>query len=816
MRKIIPLLILISTLGSAFGQNSAEIYRKIQRLNFLGSVLYVGAHPDDENTRMISYFSNHLHARTAYLSMTRGDGGQNLIGTELREGLGLIRTQELLEARKIDGGTQFFTSANDFGYSKHPDETLTIWDQKTVQEQVVDRIRAFKPDLIINRFNHRTPGTTHGHHTSSAMLSVNAFDLAADPSYKSTNEKPWQPKRLFFNTSWWFYGSQEKFEAANKQNLTSIDVGKFDPILGISNATIAAKSRSQHKSQGFGSTPTLGKELEYLELIKGASIQNNDPFEGIDTSWNRIKGGTKIGEKITQVFHDFDFSNPSKSLPQLVEIYQAIQNLEDDHWKTIKTQEIQELIVACGGWDVAFYTSEEYGTPNQNLNTQIRVVNPTAIDLFVDRFSVEKQSFEFGTRASKNEPVTQSITFRSPNQITVPYWLTNKGSLGMYHVENTNWIGLPETPTIHGTLTVKLFEVPIQLEIPLTYRTTDPIAGEVIQPYQILPELAVTLDEEVYLISEGSELKVTATVKNYAKTSVNGQLEIDIPKNWHIAPQSIPIKMETKGEEQRYEFLITIAENDTKKSIFPIVKTKQSTYDKKLTPIAYPHITKQYMLQAAEATVAKLDIRSSEKRVGYIEGAGDKIPEALRNIGIEVDEIAVAELTSEWLKNFNTVILGIRSFNVGDAWNFKDQMLWDFVASGGTVVVQYNTSRGIKTKNIGPYPIQLSRDRVTDEFAAVTLLDSKHPIFNTPNALTEKDFEGWVQERGLYFAGQWDANYTPLISLNDAGESPKKGALLVANYGEGKFIFTGLSLFRQLPAGVPGAYRLLANLISYH
>ena len=817
MKKLVAFWGILFILHPLVAQDSATIYKKLQQLNFLGSVLYVGAHPDDENTRMISYFANHLHARTAYLSLTRGDGGQNLIGTELREGLGLIRTQELLEARKIDGGQQFFTTANDFGYSKHPDETLRIWDKAALQAQVVDRIRAFKPDVIINRFNHRTPGSTHGHHTTSALLSVEAFDLAADTNFKTKQPyTPWQVKKLFFNTSWWFYGSREKFEEANKQNLVQVDVGRFDNILGVSNASIAAQSRSQHKSQGFGSTAELGSSIEYLELLQGTPATQNDPFEGIDTTWNRLEGGATIGEKVNRAIAEFDFTQPERSLPLLVDIYTAIQQLKDAHWKTIKSQEVKALIIACGGWDFAFYTTEEYGTPHQSLSTKVRVVNPGKTPLQLEDFTVENQSFTIAKNAAENQPVEVGIKFTTPSRLTVPYWLTQKGSLGMYRVDEPQWIGRPETPALEGTLTATLLGTSLDFTLPLTYRTTDPVAGEVIQPYHNLPEITVALDKSVYLLTNQNEVKISATLSLRQNTPLSGSLSLALPENWTVSPRSIPFSIAKKGAEQRVEFTVSVPENNTKQFIAPLVKTPTGTYNHTLTLIDYPHITKQFLLQPAEAAVVKLALNTPIKRIGYIQGAGDKIPEALRNVGIAVDEISVDALTPEWMQNYPTVVLGIRSFNVGEAWSFKHQYLWDYVAQGGTVVVQYNTSRGLKSEAIGPYPLQLSRDRVTDEQAPIELLDANHPLFNYPNKLTQKDFEGWVQERGLYFAGQWDAQYTPLLSLNDPGESPKKGALLVADHGKGKFIFTGLSLFRQLPEGVPGAYRLLVNLISYH
>ena len=423
--------------------NSSEIYESIKKLNFLGSVLYVAAHPDDENTRLISYMSNHQKARTAYLSITRGDGGQNLIGPEIRELLGVIRTQELLTARQIDGGEQLFTRANDFGYSKHPDETLKIWDKDKVLSDVVLAIRKFKPDIIINRFDHRTPGRTHGHHTSSAMLSLEAFDLSNNEnSYSNHLEITtlWQPKRLFFNSGWWFYGSRENFEKADKSNLLSIDIGTYYPSLGLSNTEIAALSRSQHKSQGFGNTGTRGQQLEYIELIKGEIPEDKtNLFEGIDTSWNRVKGGNEIGSILSKVESEFDFTNPSASVPALVEAYKLIQNLEDEHWKSVKTREIKEIIGACSGLYLEAVAETNHATKKDTINLKLEVINRSnQIIVLESIINANKVYINKNIKLSENIKYVfdEDLDFDSDQQTTSAYWLTKKGTLGMYEVEN--------------------------------------------------------------------------------------------------------------------------------------------------------------------------------------------------------------------------------------------------------------------------------------------------------------------------------------------------------------------------------------------
>ena len=333
--------------------NASEIYESVQKLNFLGSVLYVAAHPDDENTRLISYMANHVKARTAYLSLTRGDGGQNLIGPEIRELLGVIRTQELLAARRVDGGEQLFTRANDFGYSKHPDETLAIWNKDEVLSDVVWAIRQFKPDVIINRFDHRRAGETHGHHTSSALLSMEAFDLVNDKSKFSTQLKyvnTWQPKRLFYNTSWWRYGSQENFEKVDKKGMLSIDIGVYFKLKGMSNNEIASLASSQHLSQGFGRLSTRGSEQEYIEFLKGDFPEDtSNIFSGIDTSWSRVKGGKAVGDILNKVEKNFNFRDPSVHLNDLMNAYKLLQNIKDKHWKSIKTKELKSIIEACAG-----------------------------------------------------------------------------------------------------------------------------------------------------------------------------------------------------------------------------------------------------------------------------------------------------------------------------------------------------------------------------------------------------------------------------------------------------------------------------------
>ncbi len=803
--------------------NSAEIHEAIKKLNFLGSVLYVAAHPDDENTRLISYMANQVKARTAYLSLTRGDGGQNLIGPEIRELLGVIRTQELLAARRTDGGEQLFTRANDFGYSKHPDETLAIWDKKEVLSDVIWAIRKFQPDVIINRFNHRTPGSTHGHHTSSAMLSVEAFDMVADKNIYPEQLKyvnTWQPKRLFFNTSWWFYGSRENFEKADKSNFLNFDIGVYYPTIGLSNTEIASLSRSQHKSQGFGSTGTRGKQTEYIELIKGdLPTDKTNIFEGIDTSWNRIKGGKAIGDILYTVENNFDFSAPSTSIPQLVKAYQLIQQLDDQHWKNIKTKEIKNIIAASMGLYIEAVTTDANTTANSDITINIEAINRGNTPIVLK--SIEVSSLGISENKSINlDPnikKTYKLTGKTPPNAayTSPYWLKEKGTLGMYKVDDRQLIGTPETKReTTAIFDVEIEGILISYEKNIVYKTNDPVKGEVYKPFEIIPEISVGLADKVIIFADGTPKQIPVRLTS-GNNVVSGSVSLEIPTGWKVTPKTSTFNLKQKGEEEIVFFTVTPPNNQNEGYIHPIATINKKEYTNEVITIDYNHVPFQTVVLPSQAKVVRLDIQKKGQNIGYIEGAGDIVPESLQQIGYKVTTIPPESISEEVLKSFDAIVVGIRAYNTVEELKFKQQYLLNYVENGGNLIIQYNTSHRLKvTDNLGPYPIKLSRDRVTDENASITLLAKDHPILNSPNKITNKDFEGWVQERGLYFPNEWSDEYTPIISAKDKGETEKKGALLVSKYGKGYYVYTGLSFFREFPAGVSGAYRLFANMLS--
>ena len=798
------------TFSTLKAQSSAEIYKQIEKLNFLGTVLYFAAHPDDENTRVISYFSNHLLARTAYLSLTRGDGGQNLIGPELREGLGLIRTQELITARKIDGGLQFFTMANDFGYSKNPEETFDFWEKDKILNQTIDRINEFKPDIIINRFNVASSGRTHGHHTASAVIS----NLAFKKLYENTTAGNWKPKRLFFNTSWYFYGGRESFNRADKTGLISIDMGVYDPLTGKSNSEIAALSRSQHKSQGFGSSPALGSRTEYLSLVQGQPIIGNDPFEGINTSWTRVKGGKNIEKIIDEIIANFDLTTPIKSVPKLLEARDLINKIDDQHWRSIKLNEIKSIILNCLGIEIQANTSIPFGVKGESLDVNLLINNPSSAEVVLKKVVLKNKTYQVSSQMRKNEVFSKKINHIINESISSPYWLIQEGEKGMYKTNRKEIVGLPNTPP---PIVLKLYLLiegkNIEVQKPLKYRKNDPVKGEVTTTFQVLPSATANLNTPVQLFGTGQTKKVIVQVKNLGK-SFKGKLSLKSPESWVIEPSHQEVMIDGKGIEKEFIFNVTAPKSEEVVQLRPELTNDKEKIQSAIQEISYDHIPQQYMVQPSSTRAVALNLKTGIERVAYINGAGDNVAESIEAVGVIVEKFDSEDITLEKLNSFDAVILGIRAFNVHESLSYKKNVLWKYAHQGGNLLIQYNTSRGLKTRTITPYSIELSRDRITDENSKVKMLDIKHPLLNYPNKISLEDFEGWVQERGLYFPKQWDKNFSPLFEMSDPGEQPKRGALLVANYGEGKVVYTGLSFFRQLPAGVPGAYRLFFNLIA--
>lgn len=798
---------------------SSDIYNQIEKLNFLGSVLYIAAHPDDENTKLISYLSNETKARTGYLSLTRGDGGQNLIGTELRELLGVLRTQELLAARRIDGGEQFFTRANDFGYSKEPLETFDIWNKDAILNDVILTIRRFKPDVIINRFNHQTPGTTHGHHTASAILSFEAFDKANDPAIYPEQLKTvstWQPKRLFFNTSWFFYGSEENFKKADKSNLFAINTGVYYPLKGKSNGEIAALSRSQHQCQGFGTTGTRGNEIEYLDFLKGDYPKDkNNIFEGINTTWTRVKGGEAIGKILTDIQKNFNFKNPEVHLTKLIEAYKLIDQLEDEHWKTIKKLELENIIVATCGLYLESVASLQNTNPNSEITLKLEATNRC-------NEPIEIVSADFSnTILTEEVKLENNIPFKTEKQIKIPenvpfsspYWLNEKGTLGLFSVPDMNMRGKSETDPLKLHWKIRICNVTFDIYKNLVYKFNDPVKGEMYKPFAVLPEVTTEILNKVELFPNNRKHIISVKVRA-GKDNCKGDVIFDLPADWKVWPKKIAFEIPQKGGEKKVTFEVTPPSYPTEAVAKSIAVIDGVRFDKKLVTIDYSHIPLQQVLMPSEAKFNKIEIETRGTNIGYIMGAGDEVPESLRQMDYNVTLLSPEKISAENIKDFDAILVGIRAYNTVDALKFKQNILFDYVKNGGTMIVQYNTNGKLVTNDIAPFELKLSQDRITEETAKVTFLNPKHPVLNFPNKITEKDFDCWIQEQGLYYPNKWGKEFTPILSAHDKNETPKDSGLLIAKYGNGHYIYTGLSFFRELPEGVPGAFRLMANLIA--
>jgi LmbE family N-acetylglucosaminyl deacetylase len=806
---------------------SADLHMAIKKLNVLGSVLYVAAHPDDENTRMISFLRNEKLYDVTYLSCTRGDGGQNLIGPEMRELLGVLRTQELLMARSVDGGNQLFTRANDFGFSKSPEETLRFWNKDEVLADVVWAFRKTQPDVVINRFYHDKKYDTHGHHTASAMLSVEAFDLAGKADVypeQLSLVQPWQARRQFFNTSWFFFGSQEAFQKADKSNLWPIDMGVWLPLKGKSNGEIAAESRSMHRCQGFGMLSTRGSAIEYLDFVKGDRPENQELFGGINTTWTRVEGGEAIGKLLAEVDQKFKHENPAASVPDLLNALQMIKSLPAGFWRDKKLEEVKQVIRGCLGLYLEATAAEPTLAPGESVKMRLECIT-RAPGVEVTLTGMTLQPGLFDTLPAKILETNKGWIFEKTVKIsekapfTAPYWLIQPSTIGMYEVPNQTLRGLPETPryaTVRWAFTIN--GIPLEYETAVAWKTGEPSVGEVWRPFELLPPVFIEFTEPSYLFLKDKG-QVSVRVKA-GRDNVSGTVSVMPPgKGWvasYDMKDSREFNFKKKGEEKVFTFTIEANTPNSEAQLRAGVRIGDIMYGSRLVNIQYDHIPQQSVVLPATVRAARLDLKVTAKKVGYYMGAGDEVPASLRQMGCTVEILKDEDLEPAKLKTFDAVVMGVRAYNTKDALAFKQDALLEYVNNGGTLIVQYNTNfeLTVDAAKLGPYPIKLGRSRVTDELSEVRFLDSNHPVLNTPNKLTAADFNGWVQERGLYFPSEWDAQYAAPLSMNDPGEKPADSSLLIAKYGKGHYVYTGLSFFRELPAGVPGAYRLFANLLS--
>jgi LmbE family N-acetylglucosaminyl deacetylase len=804
-----------------FGQPSsqpdaARIRLKMMRLNFLGSVLYVAAHPDDENTRVITYMANDRLAATAYLSMTRGDGGQNLIGPEIRDKLGLIRTYELLSARRIDGGQQFFTRAVDFGYSKSAAETFQVWGKDEILSDVVRVYRMFKPDVILTRFP-ADERAGHGHHTASAVLAAEAFDLSAREDFMPDQVRDFglaKPVRLYTNTGRWWNNSITD----ETPGVVAVDVGKYSPLLGASYTEIAAVSRSQHKSQGFGAGSSRGEELEYFEYVKGVRCEH-DLFEGINTTWSRVEGGAHIQRLVEDMIAAYDMENPAASVPALLNIRKEIVSLKPGVWKERKLKEVNQLIQDCLGLYCGANARRYYAVPGEPLTVGFEFVNRSNGSVVVEAVRSEALRVDTLVRAKLEENVVLEFTTSHPVDGNLdysdPYWLREPHGIGRFTVDDPSLIGMPESPpAISFTVSLRVHSEPLSIDLPLNYRWVDPVKGELIRPVEVVPVVDIRLPHEVVILGSQDAREIQVTVHSNSVNTVSGELKLELPQGWKYTPSAMAFSLTERNATAVGTFTVVPPRGESVGTLRAVAQVGGRTLSRSLETIAYDHFPIQTLLPQSSSRVVRLDIAREGQTIGYIEGAGDEVPEALRSIGYDVWMMKNEDITPEALARLDAVVVGVRALSTREGIERIMSQVLKYVEGGGTAIVQYNNDTRLDYKLFAPYPLKLSRDRVSEEDAEVRILAPDHPALNTPNKITERDFEGWVQERGLYFPSSWDSRYVALLSMNDKDEPPRDGSLLVASYGKGYYVYTGLSFFRELPEGVPGAYKLFANLVS--
>jgi len=802
------------------------ILQDLRSFREMGSVLYIAAHPDDENTQLITYLARGRCYRTAYLSLTRGDGGQNVLGPEFGDLLGVIRTQELLAARRIDGGLQFFSRAKDFGYSKDYRDTLTKWDRQQVLSDIVRVIRLFRPDIVVTRFPPE-PGNTHGHHTASAVLALEAFKLAGDPKAfpeQLASLTPWQPCRILWN-GW----GPNRVGVDTSAGVLHLGIDGTDTVTGASFATIAARSRSMHRTQGFANfsvAATGGSpRVESFKLLAGEPAAQ-DIMDGVDTSWGRVAGGAEIDRLAGQAIEQFKPADPAASVPALLELRGRLASLAPDRVVDGKRRQLDRILQACLGLSVETTVPGYEIVPGEALRFRHTAIARSTIPVrwLAVRYPGIGRKVDRAMELRPNETAERDVTRTLPadTPLSQPYWLREEGTPGMFRVDDPALIGLPEGPPavpiedvfMVGGQTLVVADEAVQA-------TTDPAKGEIRRRLDVIPPVSLSFPAPVELFAPGASRKVVVEVVS-SRAGAAGTLELDTTAGWQASPASRAFRLAAVGDRAQHAFTVTGPKSGATGFVSARAEVVGATFGSQRLQIDYSHIPTQLLQPPARMRAVSLGLEIRGRRVGYLpgaSGASDSVAGCLEQMGYDVTELTGADLTAEGLKSFDAVVIGVRAFNTRKDIAPQLPALFAYAEGGGTVVEQYATPNGLQTTQLAPFDLKISRDlphyRVTNEHAPVELLIPGHPAFTAPNKIGAADFDGWVQERGLDFASEWDTeHFAALLALSDAGEAPLKGGLLVAHCGRGYYVYTGLSFFRQLPAGVPGAYRLFANLVS--
>jgi LmbE family N-acetylglucosaminyl deacetylase len=815
---VLLLAFLLADFSSALAQEPAMhagmLAHALDRLANTGRVLYVGAHPDDENTRLLAYLANQRHVTAAYLSMTRGGGGQNLIGTEQAELLDVIRTQELLAARRLDGATQRFTRMRDFGYSKTPEETLAIWDRAEALADVVWVIRAFRPDVIITRFDLQQPN--HGHHTASAILAEEAFAAAADPTrfpeQLARGVEPWQADRLLYNWSPWRGGEPP-------EGAVALDVGAYDPRLGLGYGELAALSRSQHKSQGFGVAGERGPLIEWFVPLAGTK-PTRDILAGLPLDWNRFgKAAAPLATALEKARRALDRDRPERALPALLEAHRALEPLPDVPRVRDARTALSEIIADAAGLFVRATAAQPGAVPGGEVAVGVEIVlrRPASMRLRRVIFpGVAPLEVDAALAVGEKREVSGTVPIRADATISAPYWLAAPSLPGRQVVSDPRLIGAPEgPPPLAVGVEIAAAGRTVLLDAPVVYAWTDQVAGERLRSFLIVPPATVTPSRQAVLFPNGKPAAVDLRIRA-GRDELRGNVILPLPAGWRAEPDRFPVTLARAGDETSVRFQVTPPSDAAALEIRPAIEVDGRSWSYREDVIDHPHIPLQIVLQQANLRLVPLALRLPEGTVGYIPGSGDTVADDLAHVGVNIQVLDDETVRSGDLERYAAIVVGIRAYNTRELLRSAHQRLMGYVERGGTVVVQYNTNNRLSPleEPVGPFPLVIGRDRVTDESAAMTPVDPKQKILNEPNRIGPQDFDGWVQERGLYYAESWDDRYEPVWRSNDPGEKPLLGGLLVTRYGKGRYVYTGLAFFRQLPAGVPGAYRLFANLIG--
>lgn len=801
--------------------SSADIYIALKKLEVLGKVLYIGAHPDDENNKLIAYLSKELHLDVAYLSITRGEGGQNFIGSEVTTDLGILREQELLAARRIDGGKQFFTRAKDFGFSKNAEQTIQTWGEEETLRDIVWVIRYFQPDIIINRFSEDFPDH-HGHHTASAILTKKAFEISGDPNVYPDQLKEvqtWQSKRLLWN----IYSESGVKDIGGiivpQPDYIKLNIGKYNSILGKSYAEIAAESRNQHRCQAMGATATVGEINEYFKLVSGESTQDN-LFSTIETSWKRIGNSKKIENLIQDIITNYNPKDQEQIIHKLCKLLTELQKLPYSNWKLEKEKDIKELIVQTMGLKAVASVNKAILSPKEKYPLSIELENRSPISISDIKIHSNQLKVIQNIEKTKHElkgkdclKLNAVIYVPDTSACYLPQHLKFKDKKGQYNVSNSKFACLPHDEAPYKLqLQFKLIDQTIELAIPINNIEYDPLVGKKQQPITIGPPVSINFSTNT-IIAAGKKQVINLTLTTI-QDSTEGEIILNIPKDWEIYPKTIPFRFSKAAQKQDFTFTLSLPETNTETELSAQVRINNIDYRQSHKKISYTHITKQEYYPEAKIKIVQTKIDNSARYVAYIKGTKDDMDKSLSQIVDRVDILTLPELEKENLKKYDAIILGLRLYNIHPSINQYQETLKKYIEDGGVVISQYNTNYDLLENKAGIFPLAISSKRICDENSPITILEPKSPILSYPNQITENDFKKWVQERAIFIPQKWDKQFTPILSSRDINEGAQEGLLLLRPQGKGYYVYCSLALHRQLPAGIPGAYRLFANMLS--